>query len=46
MLSGIFNRLGTGAETWHARLEKLNAGRPLGRFFAASPLVTWTVDGY
>jgi hypothetical protein len=35
-LTGIFNRLGTTAETWQARLEKLKAGRLLGRFFAAS----------
>jgi hypothetical protein len=30
------HRLGTTAETWQARLEKLKAGRLLGRFFAAS----------
>ena len=35
-LTGILNRLGTSAESWQARLEKLKAGRPLGRFFAAS----------
>jgi hypothetical protein len=35
-LTGILNRLGTSAETWHARLEKLKSGRLLGRFFAAS----------
>jgi hypothetical protein len=35
-LTGIFNRLGTTAETWQARLEKLKSGRLLGRFFAAS----------
>ncbi|MGO9463068.1 MAG: hypothetical protein ACLQIB_17405 [Isosphaeraceae bacterium] len=29
-------RLGTSAETWQARLEKLSKGRLLGRFFAAS----------
>jgi hypothetical protein len=35
-LSGILNRLGSSAERWHARLEKLKSGRLLGRFFAAS----------
>jgi Protein of unknown function (DUF1501) len=35
-LSGILERLGTSAETWHARLEKLKSGRLLGRFFAAN----------
>ena len=35
-LSGILNWLGTSAESWRARLEKLRAGRLLGRFFAAS----------
>ena len=32
----IFERLGSSAETWQARLEKLRKGRMLGRFFAAS----------
>jgi hypothetical protein len=32
----IFRRIGTTAETWQARLEKLSKGRLLGRFFAAS----------
>ena len=32
----IFSRLGSSAETWQARLEKLRKGRLLGRFFAAS----------
>ena len=32
----IFHRLGSSAETWQARLEKLRKGRLLGRFFAAS----------
>ncbi len=32
----IFERLGSSAETWQARLEKLRKGRLLGRFFAAS----------
>ena len=35
-LAGILERLGTTAESWQARLEKLKAGRLLGRFFAAS----------
>jgi hypothetical protein len=32
----IFERIGTTAETWQARLEKLSDGRLLGRFLAAS----------
>jgi hypothetical protein len=32
----IFERIGTTAETWQARLEKLSEGRLLGRFLAAS----------
>jgi hypothetical protein len=35
-LAGIFDRLGSSAETWQARLEKLSTGRLLGRFFAAT----------
>jgi len=35
-LSGIFDRLGSSAESWWARLAKLSKGRPPGRFFAAS----------
>jgi len=35
-LAGIFERLGTMAETWQARLERLRKGRLLGRFLAAS----------
>jgi hypothetical protein len=35
-LSGILERLGSSAERWRARLEKLKSGRLLGRFFAAS----------
>jgi len=35
-LSGIFDRLGSSAESWWARWEKLRQGRLLGRFFAAS----------
>jgi len=32
----IFERLGSSAETWQARLKKLSKGRFSGRFFAAS----------
>jgi REP element-mobilizing transposase RayT len=35
-LAEIFERIGTTAETWQARLEKLRRSRLLGRFFAAS----------
>ena len=35
-LAGVFERLGSNAENWQARLRKLAAGRLLGRFFAAS----------
>jgi hypothetical protein len=35
-LSGIFDRLGSSAESWQSRLEKLRGGRLLGRFLAAS----------
>jgi hypothetical protein len=35
-LAGILERLGTSAESWQARLEQLNSGRRIGRFFAAS----------
>ncbi len=35
-LSGILDRLGSSAESWWARLQKLSRGRLLGRFFAAS----------
>ena len=35
-LSGIFERLGSTAESWWSRIEKLSKGRLLGRFFAAS----------
>jgi hypothetical protein len=35
-LAGILERLGSSAENWRARLEKLRGGRLLGRFFAAS----------
>jgi hypothetical protein len=35
-LASIFDRLGSSAETWRVRLEKLRTGRLFGRFFAAS----------
>jgi hypothetical protein len=35
-VASIFDRLGSGAETWQARLLKLSGSRLLGRFFAAS----------
>jgi hypothetical protein len=34
-LAGIFARLGTDAQNWRARLEKLRTGRLFGRFLAA-----------
>jgi hypothetical protein len=33
-LTGIFDRLGTTAESWWSSLEKLKSGRFLGRFLA------------
>jgi len=35
-LARVFERLGSNAENWQVRLQKLAAGRLLGRFFAAS----------
>jgi|SRR5271157_3475781 len=35
-LAGGFERLRSNAENWQARLQKLAAGRLLGRFFATS----------
>jgi hypothetical protein len=35
-VAAIFDRLGSRAEAWQARLEKLSKGRFFGRFFAAS----------
>jgi hypothetical protein len=32
----IFERLGSSAETWQMRLQKLRTGRLFGRFFTAS----------
>jgi len=35
-VAGILERLGTTAENWQARMEKLSKGRFFGRFIAAS----------
>jgi hypothetical protein len=35
-VSGILQRLGSSAQSWSSRLEKLRRGRLLGRFFAAT----------
>ena len=35
-LAGILERLGSNAQSWRFRMEKLQKGRLLGRFFAAS----------
>ncbi len=35
-VAGMLERLGTAAETWRARLQKLSKGRFFGRFFAAN----------
>jgi hypothetical protein len=35
-LAGIFDRIGSNAEGWQRRMEKLKTGRFFGRFFAAS----------
>jgi hypothetical protein len=35
-VAGIVERLGTTAESWWTRLEKLHRGRLFGRFFAAT----------
>jgi hypothetical protein len=35
-LAGIFDRLGSSAKSWQARLEKLRDGRLFGRLFAVS----------
>jgi hypothetical protein len=34
-VAGIFERIGTTAETWQARMQKLSGGRLFGRFLAA-----------
>jgi hypothetical protein len=35
-VAAILEGIGTDADTWQARMQKLNGGRLLGRFFAAS----------
>ncbi len=35
-LAGILDRIGSTAESWQVRMEKLKHGRSFGRFFAAS----------
>ena len=35
-LAGILDRIGSSAERWQLRMEKLRDGRSFGRFFAAS----------
>jgi hypothetical protein len=35
-VAAIWDRIGTTAETWQARMKKLSGGRLFGRFFAAS----------
>ena len=35
-LAGILDRIGSSAESWQVRMEKLKNGRSFGRFFAAS----------
>ena len=35
-LAGILDRIGSNAESWQVRMEKLKNGRAFGRFFAAS----------
>src|SRR5581483_9836188 len=35
-VAAILDRLGTSAEQWQARLEKLRQGRLLGRYLAAT----------
>ena len=34
--AGILDRLGSSAEAWQSRMERLKNGRSFGRFFAAS----------
>ncbi len=34
-LANIFDRLGSTADSWWSRLEKLSQGRLVGRYFAA-----------
>ncbi len=42
-LAGILDWLGSNAESWRGRLEKLRTGRLFGRFFAASQEKLWEV---
>jgi hypothetical protein len=35
-VAGILERLGSNAESWWSRIEKLSNGRLLGRFFAVN----------
>ena len=35
-LAGLFERLGSSADCWQARMSKLSGGRLFGRFFASS----------
>jgi hypothetical protein len=35
-LAGIFERLGSSAQSWQFRMKKLHENRLIGRFFAAS----------
>ena len=35
-VAGILDRLGSSAEAWQFRMERLKNGRSFGRFFAAS----------
>jgi REP element-mobilizing transposase RayT len=35
-LAGIFDRLGSSAESWWSKLQKLSEGRLMGRFFASN----------
>ena len=35
-VAGILDRLGSSAESWQFRMERLKNGRSFGRFFAAS----------
>jgi hypothetical protein len=35
-LADILERIGSNAESWQVRMEKLKNGRSFGRFFAAS----------
>jgi len=51
-VAAIFDRIGTTAATWQARLETLSKGRLLGRFFefsahsaiGADSLVSWAIE--